>query len=352
MPTAQIPPMGGSRLHTKRRFEEVDSTAADSTDPWGAPVSFTPIAPATVAEVAELTVVPSVDPRPWKCNRVGCDKGYTTKDILNRHVQVKHIGRKPPLQPKKHKCMVCSVACTTANNLKIHMRVHTKEKTCASPTCKTVFFARESGLNLHIKIHTGEKSYECGDCPLKFISSVNLHTHWLRHHADQESDGVRVMREKTNAYDRTRRAIDETYRLIQNTRCRLAKAFRHPGFSKSFLTADLLGLPTKEVIVYLNKNDRGHTYGDPGLHNDHIRPFHDFGDGLRCPVIQREACSYLNMQLLTIDENLAKSARYTAEDAAAFKASEAGIKLAVLKLQWIADGVCPGCEYCKARAGK
>jgi len=77
------------------------------------------------------------------------------------------------------------------------------------------------------------------------------------------------------------------------------------------------------------------------------RPFKDFAHSIRCPVVQREVCSYLNLQLLTERANLEKGGKYTAEDAAASKSSEAGIKLAAKRLQWIAEGVCPGCEYCK-----
>jgi hypothetical protein len=171
--------------------------------------------------------------------------------------------------------------------------------------------------------------------------------HWLRHHADPASDEVREYRKKRNDAERLRRAADETYRLMKNLRCRVRGAFRAIGVKKSCPTETLLGLPPEEVNIYLDKNDRGYRHDDKALHTDHIRPFKDFGVSIRCPVVQREVCSYLNLQLLTEAENLEKGGKYTPEDAAAFKSSEAGIKLAAKRLQWIADGVCEGCEYCK-----
>ena len=129
---------------------------------------------------------------------------------------------------------------------------------------------------------------------------------------------------------------------MSNLRRRVAHAFRAIGVKKSRSTETLLGLPPEEVKLYLDKNDRGYRHDDKALRTDHIRPFKDFSVSIRCPVVQREVCSYLNLQLLTEKANLEKGGRYTVEDAAAFKASEAGIKLAAKRLQWIAECVCPG----------
>ena len=208
-------------------------------------------------------------------------------------------------------------------------------------------FTTTGHLVNHIKTHTGEKSHECGECDLKFLSSTGLRHHWLRHHADKESEEARSFFELINAYAKQRHANDETVRLLQNTRTRMRQHFRNMGVSKSSSMGELIGLPVEEVIIYLNKNQYGYEYGDPELHVDHIRTLKDFGDSVRCAVIQREAFNYLNLQLLTETENLEKGGKYTPEDAAAFKSSEAGIKLAAKRLQWIADGVCEGCEYCK-----
>ena len=304
------------RLHTKRKFEEVDSTAVD---PWGGPISFKPIAPpAAVVEEAEVAVVPTVDSKPFKCDKVGCDKIYGTKNHLQAHVRIYHLGQKRPPPSKKHICTVCSHACKSPSELVRHMRVHTKEK-----------------------------PYECTTCKEAFANPDHVRKHRLRYHADQESDEVCALRERENANFRLRYAADETFRLMKNLRRRVRHAFRAMGISKSCPTETLLGLAPGEVVVYLDKNPHGYKSSDPGIVQDHIRPFKDFAHSIKCPVVQREVCSYLNLQLLTEAANNEKGGKYTVEDAAAFKASEAGIKLAAKRLQWIAEGVCPGCEYCK-----
>ena len=107
-----------------------------------------------------------------------------------------------------------------------------------------------------------------------------------------------------------------------------------------------MGCEPEEMIVHLDQNNRGYVYGDPRLVVDHTRPLANFGKSIECALIQFEAFSYLNQQLLTIEENATKSDRYTAQDAAVFESSENGKKLAQLKIHWKADKICEGCKWC------
>ena len=107
-----------------------------------------------------------------------------------------------------------------------------------------------------------------------------------------------------------------------------------------------MGCEPEEMIDHLNDNDRGYVYGDPNLRVDHIRPLANFGKSIACAIIQFEAFSYLNQQLLTHEENSTKRDKYTKQDAELYEASEVGKAIAQLKIQWKADKICVGCKWC------
>ena len=218
-----------SRLQTKRKYEEVDSTAVDH---WGGPISFKQIA--AVVEEAEVAVVPTVDSKPFKCDKVGCDKAYGVKFRLKQHVRFYHLGKKRPPASKNYKCTLCSQACKSPADLATHMRVHTKEK-----------------------------PYSCQICQAAFSNNSGLREHRLRYHADPASDEVREYKKKRRDVERLRYAADETFRLMKNLRRRVRHAFRAMGISKSCPTETLLGLAPGEVVVYLDKNPHGYKSSDP-----------------------------------------------------------------------------------------
>ena len=249
-----------SRLQTKRKFEELDSTAVEHH--WGGPISFKPIAPVAVVEEAEV-VVSTVDSKPFKCDKVGCGNAYVAKSALNRHVRIYHLGQKPPpvdSTPWKCKEVGCDKTYVQKRHLQQHMRInHLGQKPPPQPKnykCTVCSHACETPAKLarHIRVHTKEKPYECTTCKAAFASPRHLPLHRLRHHADPASDEVRECKKKRNDTERLRRATDETFRLMKNIRCRVAYAFRVVGISKSCPTETLLGLPPEEVNIYLDKN--------------------------------------------------------------------------------------------------
>merc|ERR1711981_439721 len=80
-----------------------------------------------------------------------------------------------------------------ADELKRHMRVHTKEKPFPCPHCDR-HFARSDHVRTHVRIHTGEKPYKCNHCPKSFARSDER----LRHHKVHEKRAKKEEEAKMN----------------------------------------------------------------------------------------------------------------------------------------------------------
>ncbi len=60
-------------------------------------------------------------------------------------------------------CKQCGESLTLKENLKIHTRVHTGEKSYTCQQCGKSF-AQKRYLTVHMRSHTGEKPYTCSQC--------------------------------------------------------------------------------------------------------------------------------------------------------------------------------------------
>ena len=90
-----------------------------------------------------------------------CQKSYSTKGNLNKHIQT-HYG------VKKFECTLCNKKFLYKNHLKEHITTHTgkkreREGKHECTTC-TKTFAYKNNLEIHIRTHTGEKPYQCTMC--------------------------------------------------------------------------------------------------------------------------------------------------------------------------------------------
>lgn len=116
--------------------------------------------------------------------------------------------------------------------------------------------------------------------------------------------------EKIRAYTRARqkhlRETDPLYKLKENTRNLILKSFKRRGFSKNSRTAKILGCTWGELQDHLFstwRDNYGQEWNGEDYHIDHIIP-------LATATTEQEVielCHYTNLQMLTPDDNLAKS---------------------------------------------
>ena len=107
--------------------------------------------------------------RAFKCSL--CDKAYTERKTLQRHVEAIH-------KKIKHACYQCDKSFTQKRVLLQHLRtVHTNVNRRACPTCGQTF-TQKGHLDRHIReVHQKLKPHKCDECGKEFGQRQNLKTH-------------------------------------------------------------------------------------------------------------------------------------------------------------------------------
>ena len=113
-------------------------------------------------------------------------------------------------------------------------------------------------------------------------------------------------KEHLNEYSKQRKNIDPLYKLKCNLRSRTANAFKAKSYTKTSITAEMLGVPYEIASAHIERQfTKGMTWENYGeWHIDHIIP-------LASAQTESELiklCHYTNLQPLWAMDNLSKNA--------------------------------------------
>lgn len=103
-----------------------------------------------------------------------CNRWFAQRYLLNAHTKT-HSGA------KNFECSTCQKRFTTKTNLDRHIRViHHLQKSHKCTTCQKTF-SQLSTLKLHQSVHMAAREFVCDICSSKFKTEVHLKLHKKRH---------------------------------------------------------------------------------------------------------------------------------------------------------------------------
>ncbi|XP_068605329.1 uncharacterized protein [Brachionichthys hirsutus] len=88
---------------------------------------------------------------------------------------------------KRFVCSVCGRTYATAQNLDVHLRIHTGERPFSCEQCGKRF-TQSAHLKSHLSVHSGERPFTCTLCGRSFIVKYSLKLHMKKCHPNAQSE--------------------------------------------------------------------------------------------------------------------------------------------------------------------
>ncbi|XP_064425396.1 zinc finger protein 208 isoform X2 [Latimeria chalumnae] len=102
-----------------------------------------------------------------------CGKTFTCLGSLKAHQKIHSGGQ-------QYQCTECGTNFSKLSNYTRHQRIHTGERPYECLLCRKTF-SRQSHLKDHLLIHTGEKPFQCVECKKSFSTAGSLRKHQKVH---------------------------------------------------------------------------------------------------------------------------------------------------------------------------
>ncbi|KUF80504.1 Transcription factor IIIA [Phytophthora nicotianae] len=129
--------------------------------------------------------------RPFACQHQGCDKYYSKREHLTRHVETVHIrGSTQSLEERKpYKCELCQARFTYKHGLTRHIKRSHRNVNLPFECSECLKgFKKKSELQAHSYVHTGVLPFECEECGDRFLKRFWLTRHQRKHEANKDAD--------------------------------------------------------------------------------------------------------------------------------------------------------------------
>ncbi|EAT38071.1 AAEL010006-PA [Aedes aegypti] len=239
---------------------------------------------------------------PEKCPY--CDKRYSSKNNVDLHVQLHHVGEGDvPVVPST--CEYCGKVFPSKAALLTHVRIHTSAVSCE--VCGKVFVQRNK-LRLHIeRRHEKLKNYECHICKKKLTSLGAVASHIKTFHTNQifkcSYCPKTYTSELTHRYHEKKHTENQDYVAAKDWKEYYVVLDGEQGKKDKLKKCNICGFVTRGMGTHLSTihfpteyrcKQCGMTFKRKQPFDIHVQE-HEYGKAHHCPICGREFSERKNL---------------------------------------------------------